>query len=84
MQILDPNRPLWLTELAQAFNSPEALLEFLELDPAQFAPDIEARKLFALRVPRPFAEKMQKNRQTTRFFCKRCLCAKSLQWRTAL
>lgn len=60
MQILDPNRPLWLTELAQAFNSPEALLEFLELDPAQFAPDIEARKLFALRVPRPFAEKMQK------------------------
>ena len=50
----------WLTDLANAFNNPVALLEFLELDPADFSQDILARKLFALRVPKSFAEKMEK------------------------
>lgn len=50
----------WLEDLANAFNDPKALLQFLELDEAQFLQDIQARKLFPLRVPRPFAEKMQK------------------------
>ena len=50
----------WLTDLANAFNDPVALLEFLELDPADFSQDILARKLFALRVPKSFAEKMEK------------------------
>lgn len=50
----------WLTDLANAFNDPVALLEFLELDPTDFSQDILARKLFALRVPKSFAEKMEK------------------------
>ena len=50
----------WLTDLANAFNNPVALLEFLELDLADFSQDILARKLFALRVPKSFAEKMEK------------------------
>ena len=50
----------WLTDLANAFNDPVALLEFLKLDPADFSQDILARKLFALRVPKSFAEKMEK------------------------
>ncbi|HHW7569051.1 TPA: EF-P beta-lysylation protein EpmB [Mannheimia haemolytica] len=53
-------KPLWLTELAQAFNNPIDLLQFLELNPNDFEDDIAARKLFALRVPRAFAEKMEK------------------------
>lgn len=53
-------KPLWLTELAQAFNNPIDLLEFLSLNPADFEADIAARKLFALRVPKSFAKKMEK------------------------
>ncbi|MDO4697616.1 MAG: EF-P beta-lysylation protein EpmB [Pasteurellaceae bacterium] len=61
MQPIELNRkPQWLHDLAQAFNDPVALLNYLELDPTDFEPDIQARKLFPLRVPRPFAEKMQK------------------------
>ncbi|QNS14624.1 EF-P beta-lysylation protein EpmB [Mannheimia bovis] len=53
-------KPVWLAELAQAFNNPIDLLQFLELNPTDFEEDIVARKLFALRVPRAFAEKMEK------------------------
>ena len=53
-------KPKWLEDLAQAFNNPLDLLNFLELNPSDFEQDMTARKLFALRVPRPFAEKMQK------------------------
>lgn len=53
-------RPRWLEELAEAFNHPDALLRFVDLNPADFVEDGRARQLFALRVPRPFAEKMQK------------------------
>ncbi|MDH2998623.1 EF-P beta-lysylation protein EpmB [Pasteurellaceae bacterium LFhippo2] len=55
-----PSKPQWLIDLAQAFNNPVDLLNYLELDPKEFEQDVLARKLFALRVPRPFAEKMQK------------------------
>ncbi|MGX3021309.1 EF-P beta-lysylation protein EpmB [Ursidibacter sp. B-7004-1] len=75
MQIIDSIKPLWLIDLAQAFNDPKALLDFLELDPQEFEQDIEARKLFALRVPRPFAEKMQKKERNDPLF----LQAMSLQ-----
>lgn len=57
---IESAKPQWLLDLAQAFNDPKALLTFLELNPEQFTEDIAARQLFALRVPRPFAEKMQK------------------------
>ncbi|OOH91233.1 EF-P beta-lysylation protein EpmB [Pasteurellaceae bacterium 15-036681] len=55
-----PSKPQWLLDLAQAFNNPTDLLNYLELDLDEFEQDVLARKLFALRVPRPFAEKMQK------------------------
>lgn len=55
-----PSKPQWLLDLAQAFNHPIDLLTYLELDPNAFEQAIAARKLFALRVPRPFAEKMRK------------------------
>ncbi|QIM66694.1 EF-P beta-lysylation protein EpmB [Mannheimia granulomatis] len=53
-------KPLWLTELAQAFNNPVDLLQFIKLNPIDFEQDIAARKLFPLRVPRAFAEKIEK------------------------
>ncbi|MDP8162079.1 EF-P beta-lysylation protein EpmB [Pasteurella skyensis] len=53
-------KPLWLQDLAQAFNDPIDLLNYLELDPNEFEQDLLARKLFAMRIPRPFAQKMQK------------------------
>lgn len=55
------DKPQWLQDLAQAFNDPRELLRYLALDDAEFTADIQARKLFAVRVPRPFAAKMQKN-----------------------
>lgn len=68
-------KPLWLTELAQAFNNPIDLLQFLNLNPADFEADIAARKLFALRVPRAFADKMEKGNPNDPLF----LQAMSLQ-----
>lgn len=50
----------WLVDLANAFNDPVTLLNYLELDPNDFQQAVLARKLFALRVPRPFAAKMEK------------------------
>ncbi|WP_427838771.1 EF-P beta-lysylation protein EpmB [Actinobacillus pleuropneumoniae] len=58
--LIESSKPQWLIELAQAFNDPITLLEHLELNPKEFETAITARKLFALRVPRPFVEKMQK------------------------
>lgn len=53
-------KPVWLTELSEAFNNPAKLLQFLQLNISDFEADISARKLFALRVPKSFAEKMEK------------------------
>lgn len=60
IEIEQGKRAEWLQDLANAFNHPKDLLAYLELDDAEFQADIEARKLFSLRVPRPFAEKMKK------------------------
>ncbi len=65
----------WLTELARAFNHPHDLLHYLELDPTEFERDSQARRLFALRVPRAFADKMRKGDRTDPLF----LQAMSLQ-----
>lgn len=56
----EPKKENWLADLALAFNDPIALLNYLELPLEIFEQDILARKLFALRVPKAFAEKMQK------------------------
>lgn len=61
-------KPLWLTELAQSFTDPLKLLQFLELKLQDFEQDIVARKLFAMRVPRAFAEKMEKGNQNDPLF----------------
>lgn len=58
----------WLTDLAEAFRDPVDLLSYLELDCNEFQQDIQARKLFALRVPRPFAAKMQKKERNDPLF----------------
>jgi EF-P beta-lysylation protein EpmB len=50
----------WQKELASAFSDPAKLLTFLGFNPQDFAPDIAARRLFAMRVPRPFAARMAK------------------------
>lgn len=58
--LVEPEKADWLRDLATVFNDPIALLNYLELPVDEFAQDIQARKLFPLRVPRPFAEKMEK------------------------
>ena len=49
----------WQKELANVVTDPKALLAMLALDPEKFAQDSAARKLFPVRVPRPFIAKMK-------------------------
>lgn len=58
--LASPEKADWLRDLATAFNDPVQLLNYLELPVSEFTRAIEARKLFPVRVPRPFAEKMEK------------------------
>ncbi|MFQ3190753.1 MAG: EF-P beta-lysylation protein EpmB [Paraglaciecola sp.] len=51
----------WQKELAMSFSDPVLLLKYLELPLENFTNDIKARKLFPMRVPRPFAAKMKKS-----------------------
>ncbi|MFT5839915.1 MAG: EF-P beta-lysylation protein EpmB [Flavobacteriales bacterium] len=50
----------WQKELAMSFSDPILLLKYLKLPIENFTDDIKARKLFPMRVPRPFAAKMNK------------------------
>tara|TARA_R110000751_G_scaffold116604_2_gene216480 strand:- start:251871 stop:252896 length:1026 start_codon:yes stop_codon:yes gene_type:complete len=50
----------WQKELAMSFSDPISLLNYLELPLENYVDDIKARQLFPMRVPRPFAEKMNK------------------------
>ncbi|QHJ11907.1 L-lysine 2,3-aminomutase [Paraglaciecola mesophila] len=50
----------WQKVLSSAFTDPLALLKYLALDPAEFTDDIAARRLFPMRVPVPFAKRMEK------------------------
>ncbi len=52
--------PNWQKELANAITRPEALLEYVHLDPAIFKDDVKARRLFPMRVPLPFANRISK------------------------
>ena len=49
----------WQKELARAFTEPAKLLEYLAIEPSQFESSFAARKLFPLRVPLPFANRME-------------------------
>ncbi|MDC0602584.1 EF-P beta-lysylation protein EpmB [Aliiglaciecola sp.] len=50
----------WQKELAQCYTDPKKLLNFLQISAADHDKDGQARKLFPMRVPRPFAQKMRK------------------------
>jgi len=50
----------WQKELANSFTSPEKLLSFLDLDTRDYEQDSKARRLFPMRVPRHFAQLMEK------------------------
>lgn len=50
----------WQKELADSFVDPVALLNYLHLNPDEFVQDIKARTLFPMRVPSPFAARMEK------------------------
>lgn len=52
-------RPQWQQELAQAITEPQQLLEAVGLAHLANSHDEAARRLFALRVPRPFVAQMQ-------------------------
>ncbi|MDU4093459.1 MAG: EF-P beta-lysylation protein EpmB [Pantoea sp.] len=56
-----PSREDWLQQLADVITEPHELLRFLALDHhPQLAAGEDARRLFALRVPRAFAQRMKK------------------------
>lgn len=66
MSQIIPKKPVavennWQKELANAFSDPIELLKYLKFDPDNFKSHIAARKLFPMRVPRPFANRMIKN-----------------------
>ena len=50
----------WLDILKNAISDPKFLLKTLSLPENDFEQSIAARKLFALRVPQPFVDKMEK------------------------
>ena len=56
-----PVEPNWQKELANGFNSPDSLLNYLGFNASDFAEDHKARSLFALRVPRFFVDLMARN-----------------------
>lgn len=53
-------REPWQLALAQSFTNPAQLAEFLDLSQEWVAQHGRARMLFSMRVPRPFAELMEK------------------------
>ena len=50
----------WQKELAGSFTDPAKLLQHLGLDEEKYAQHIKARRLFPMRVPRHFADLMEK------------------------
>lgn len=56
-------RERWQQELAQSYTNPLQLAEFLGLSPAWAEQHSAARKLFPMRVPRPFVRLMEKGNE---------------------
>lgn len=50
----------WQKELANVVTDPKQLLSLLEIDDKNYCAHFSARKLFPVRVPRPFISKMEK------------------------
>ena len=59
-QISDKLHTSWQKELAEVVTDPEKLLEMLAIKPSDYQNHFKARKLFPVRVPRPFIERMNK------------------------
>lgn len=59
-KILPAVEPDWQKELANAFTRPQDLLAYLNIWPKNYVQHAKARQLFPMRVPRAFAERMQK------------------------
>ncbi|HHA1590807.1 TPA: EF-P beta-lysylation protein EpmB, partial [Enterobacter cloacae] len=56
-----PSREDWLSQLADVITSPDELLRLLELEQhTDLLAGREAKRLFALRVPRAFVARMEK------------------------
>ncbi|WP_434138342.1 EF-P beta-lysylation protein EpmB [Photobacterium leiognathi] len=49
----------WLNDLSNAISDPFTLLKLLKIDPTPWENGLAARKLFALRVPLSFVDKME-------------------------
>ena len=57
----EPNMQInWKKDLANAVSDPSELLFILDLDAQAFQPDLPARQLFPMRVPRSFVARMEK------------------------
>lgn len=50
----------WQKELADVITDPVELLKMLAINPEDYFDDIKARQLFPVRVPRPFADRIEK------------------------
>ncbi|MGB1298257.1 MAG: EF-P beta-lysylation protein EpmB [Psychrobium sp.] len=59
VQNLIPHQSSWQKELGQVFTDPQKLLQYLAIDETEFRESFKARKLFPLRVPVPFADRME-------------------------
>ncbi|MCI7352907.1 MAG: EF-P beta-lysylation protein EpmB [[Actinobacillus] rossii] len=64
----EPKREIWLEILNNAISDPEILLDKLNLSLDDFEQDSQARKLFALRVPQPFIDRMEKGNKKDPLF----------------
>jgi EF-P beta-lysylation protein EpmB len=58
----------WQKELASSFVSPEELLKYLQLNLDEFTQDVKARRLFPMRVPLPFVQRMVKGNASDPLF----------------
>ena len=60
-QISDKLHTSWQKELANVVTDPEKLLRVLDICPDAYLQHFKARKLFPVRVPMPFIERMKKS-----------------------
>ena len=59
-QISDKLHTSWQKELANVVTDPKLLLELLAIEPQAYLQHFGARRLFPVRVPRPFIARMEK------------------------
>lgn len=57
---LEPVESLWQKELSAVVTDPIRLLQLLQIDPYELGENFAARKLFPMRVPHPYVERMRK------------------------